>query len=173
MWYIFPVIECQMEQNPSRKLLLFGEFDLTIDEKNRLLVPSEVRKSMDVQRDGNAFFLVRGINGRLWLYPDRVYESLAAQAQSELSPGQELLEFDHLSYAMAHRLDWDKQGRILIPEKALKRAHVGREVTLTGVRDHLELWNRSEWEAHREMLLARSMEIALKARQARQSGESA
>jgi len=50
----------------------------------------------------------------------------------------------------------------------LKDAGLGREVTLVGVRDHLELWDRSEWEAERKRLEARRAELSLKARQARQ-----
>ena len=33
----------------------------------------------------------------------------------------------------------------------------------------VELWNRGDWETRREALLARSSEIALRAKQARQS----
>jgi MraZ protein len=159
-----------MGTNPLRKSLLYGEYPLTIDDKNRLLVPAVVRKSLDAQRDGNAFFMITGINRKLWLYPERIYEALAAQSITELSPNEDLLEFDQMSYGMALRLDWDKQGRILIPEMTLQRAALNREVTMTGVRDHLELWNRDDWEAHREGLLDRSTLIALKARKARQAG---
>jgi len=35
-------------------------------------------------------------------------------------------------------------------------------VTLVGVRDHLELWNRSDWNAERESLRRRKAEIAVK-----------
>ena len=62
----------------------------------------------------------------------------------------------------------DKQGRVLLPDKMLKRAGIGKDVTLAGVKDHMELWNRSEWEDERDALLRRRAEIALKARQARQ-----
>jgi MraZ protein len=70
---------------------------------------------------------------------------------------------------MASRLEWDKQGRVLMPEKTLRRTNVGKDVTLIGVRDHLELWNRGDWEPHFEQLLARGAEVALKAKQARQT----
>jgi DNA-binding transcriptional regulator/RsmH inhibitor MraZ len=33
-----------------------------------------------------------------------------------------------------------------------KRTALEKEVTLVGVRDHLELWNRRDWEAERERL---------------------
>ena len=52
-----------------------------------------------------------------------------------------------MNFAMASKVDPDKQGRLTLPEKLLRRTRIEREITLIGVRDHLELWNRSEWEA--------------------------
>ncbi|MCC6423534.1 MAG: hypothetical protein IT447_08660 [Phycisphaerales bacterium] len=152
-----------------RPLILYGEYELTIDDKNRLLIPSEVRRALDGQRDGEAFFLVVGVNRRPWLYPEKGYEALVARAQQELTPAEDLLAFDQMNFAMASRLEWDKQGRVLMPEKTLRRTNVGKDVTLIGVRDHLELWNRGDWEPHFEQLLARGAEVALKAKQARQT----
>jgi MraZ protein len=158
-----------MERRPLRHLLLIGEYELTIDDKNRLLVPSEIRKSMNSERDGDAFFLVLGLNRKPWLYPERYYEQMVFQAQPEITPGEEQLAFDHVNFALASRLEWDTQGRLLIPEKTLRRTELKREVTLIGARDHLEIWNRSDWEIWREELVKRSPEIAIKAKQARQT----
>lgn len=151
-----------------RHAVLFGEYELTIDEKNRLLVPAEVRKSLDPQVDGERFFLIVGVNRVPWFYPEKAYEELVSQAPVEMTPGEDLLAFDQLNFAMADRLAIDKQGRVLIPERTLRRTNVGKDVTLIGVRDHLELWNRADWETRREALFARSPEIALRARQARE-----
>jgi len=52
---------------------------LAVDDKNRLSIPSEIRKSLDPERDGDKFFLVVGVNHRLWLYPDRAYETLVSK----------------------------------------------------------------------------------------------
>ena len=151
-----------------RHLVLYGEYELSIDDKNRMLVPSEVRKSIDPERDGEAFFLVVGVNRVPWLYPERYYENLVSRDPGDVTPDEQKLAFDQMNFAMASRLEWDKQGRVLIPDKTLKRTGTGKEVTLIGVRDHLELWNRSDWEARREQLLDRSSEVALRAKQARQ-----
>jgi len=150
-------------------LVLYGEYELTVDDKNRMLVPSEIRKQIDSQRDGEAFFLVMGVDGRPWLYPERYYEQLVSRDPGELTPTQDVLDYDRMNLGMASRLEWDKQGRVLFPDKVLKRSGIAKEVTLVGNRDHLELWDRSQWEAERERLSARREEIALRIRQARRA----
>lgn len=156
-----------------RHLLLIGEHDLTIDEKNRLSLPADIRKAMNSDRDGDAFFLVLGLNRKPWLYPERYYEQMVFQAQPEITPGEEQLDFDHMNFALADRVTWDSQGRMGIPEKTLRRTEMSREVTLIGARDHLEIWNRTDWQARREQLLARSAEVAIRAKQARQTPNGA
>jgi MraZ protein len=144
--------------------VLIGEYDLTIDDKNRLLIPAEIRRSIPPEY-GESFYLVVGLNRMPWLYPERFYEDLANKAPTEMTPGEDRLALDHLMFAMASKLPWDKQGRVLVPEKALRRASIGKEVTLIGSRDHLELWNRADWEARHEELIKRSAEIFARARQ--------
>jgi len=133
--------------------LLYGEYELSIDEKNRMLIPSEIRRQIDPEHDGEAFFLVVGVNRVPWLYPERYYEELVSRKPAELTPDQDALARDQLFFAMASRMEWDKQGRLLFPEKTLRRTGLGKEVTLIGVRDHLELWNTSNWEERRQALL--------------------
>jgi MraZ protein len=151
-----------------RHLVLYGNYELTVDDKNRILVPSEVRKKLEPERDGEAFFLVTGRDGRLWLYPERYYESLVSREPTELTPSEDTLAFDRMMLGLASRVEWDKQGRVLLPDRALKRAGIGKDVTLVGARDHLELWNRSDWDAAREQLEARRADVMEKMRQARE-----
>jgi MraZ protein len=148
--------------------VLFGEHELTIDDKNRLLVPADIRKALDPDRDGIAFFMVIGRNRRPWFYPEKYYEHLVSLGQQELTPNEDVLAFDQFHFAMASRVEWDKQGRVLLPEKTLKRTNTGRIVALIGARDHLELWNRSDWEHRFNELMARSNEITQRAEQARE-----
>jgi MraZ protein len=145
--------------------LLVGNYDLTIDDKNRLLVPSEIRRAIDPDRDGDSFYLVKGMNGKLWMYASRYYETLATRMQSEIAPEEDLLLFDQLNFAQACRVEWDKQGRILVPDKVLRKSELDREVTLIGMRDHLEIWNRAQWEQQEIELERRRSEIAVRARQ--------
>ena len=154
-----------------RHPVLTGEFELNIDDKNRLLVPSEVRKSINQSEHGEGFFLVMGINRRPWLYSERYYENLVTAAPADITPEQDLLAFDQLHFALASRIEPDGQGRLLLPQKILKRAAIQKEVTLIGVRDHLEVWNRADWDARIEELERQASEIAVAAKRQRQQQE--
>ena len=149
--------------------LLYGSFETTIDEKNRVLVASEIRKQLNPERDGSALFLIVGLNRKVWFYAEKYYELLANEQKQEISPGEDSLKFDHMTYGMAEKREWDSQGRIVLPDKLLKRTGTNKEVTLVGARDHLELWNRAEWDAWELELDQQRSEIAQKARQARQT----
>ena len=155
-----------------RHPVLTGEFELNIDDKNRLLIPSEVRKSINQAEHGEGFFLVMGINRKPWLYSERYYENLVTAAPADLTPEQDLLAFDQLHFAMASRVEPDGQGRLLLPQKILRRAGIGKEVTLIGVRDHLEVWNRSDWDARIEELEKQAAEIAVAAKRQRRQQDT-
>jgi len=146
-------------------LVLYGQYRLSIDSKNRLLIPAAIRKEMLPDRDGTAFFIVTGDNGKLWLYPEKIYQAMAEGAPQRLAPGEQQLEFDHLHYALAEKLEWDNQGRILLPDEQLKETATGKDVVLFGSRNHLEIWNRSSWEEYRAGLQARRKQIQLLAQQ--------
>lgn len=148
-----------------RHPVLYGEYELTIDDKSRLQIPSEVRRAIKPEQHGTAFFLVRGINKRPWIYNEFYWDDLVSKAPQEMTPAFQRLEYDQLQFARASRVEPDKTGRVVLPELLLRRSNIKREVSLIGVRDHLELWNREEWQAHLDALEARESEIAMTSRE--------
>ncbi|MDP9172771.1 MAG: hypothetical protein M3O30_02755 [Planctomycetota bacterium] len=151
-----------------RTPFFFGEFDLSVDPKNRISVPSEIRRIIVPETDGEAFFVTLR-NRVAWMYPERYYEQLvSSQIVPDITPNEDLLAYAQLKFALASRIEWDAQGRIVLPEKLLKRAGLSREVTLIGMQDHLELWNRGDWEDRREKLIEDSPNIETRAKAALQ-----
>jgi MraZ protein len=145
-------------------MVITDRFDHVIDDKGRLAIPSQVRNAMDPQVDGAAFYLVP--EGRyLQLIPEKLFERLAAQATAGLAMSPEAAKVRRLMFAMASRLEMDKQGRVIIPDRFMVDskspdpfggAMLGREVTLVGANDRMELWNRADFINHmRELLLDR------------------
>jgi len=63
-------------------------------------------------------------------------------------------------------VELDSQGRLLLNERLRKRAGLKEDITLVGVRDHIELWNTENWEQylsdhmtqyHKQMTQARQL----------------
>lgn len=126
--------------------IFVGEHELVIDEKNRLLIPSEVRRSLVPDRDGSAFYIVIGSNRKPWLYPEKYYESLVSERRQGLEPNRSTVAFGLKQFGMASIVEWDKSWRLLIPDKTLSRTGTGKQITLVGTGDHLQIWNREDWE---------------------------
>ena len=152
----------------SAEPFLTGDYDLTIDEKGRLLVPAEVRKELDASADGSALIIVIGQNGKHWLYPEGYYRSRVAPIINDAVLNSDDLDYLTLVFSTARRVVPDKQGRAVLPDDAdFDRESLGRDVTLVGMRNHLQLWKRDEWRAHKEALRARQMELAQRFRDRR------
>lgn len=128
-------------------MLFTGTYELTMDLKNRLSIPANVRAAMDTEKDGSGFYLVPGSRrGTLALYPDRYFERYAEQYHSSLEATDEKDDFEQVFYAMATLVDIDKQGRVVLPQRILEYAGIGKKVTLAGRRDHLVIWNREAFD---------------------------
>ena len=145
--------------------LLYGNYDIAIDDKNRMLIPADIRKAKDPIADGEAFFLVPRGNGKLWLYPEKYYRTLAEQMSREMVPGEDLEKFNRVHFGLVSRVDWDRHGRVSLPEKEIRRAGLNREITVVGAGDHIEVWTRSDWAAQEEELLRQQTEIDERIRQ--------
>ncbi len=146
-------------------LLLTGEFELTIDDKYRLSVPAKVREQYESEEYGVGYYVVMGANRILSLYPDKYYQRIVLAVAPGMVAPDELLTYERVNFATAGRVELDRQGRLLLGEKAIRRAGIKEQVTLIGARDHLEVWDRAQWERYLEQNTAFQQEVLLKARE--------
>ncbi len=141
-----------------------GQFPLTVDDKGRLLIPSEVRKELNEDRDGKSFILITGPNGQLWLYPETFYKERIAPRSSGATPDPDEMDYSLMLYGTSAKLTPDKAGRVLLPDIAVDREWLGRNVVLVGVREHLELWRREDWQEFLQQNKTRARELAARFR---------
>ncbi|HOQ04949.1 MAG TPA: hypothetical protein PKY88_07025 [Anaerohalosphaeraceae bacterium] len=128
-------------------VMLTGESEHIIDEKNRLFIPTKLRSKVDAEKYGSDWILALSIDGILCLYPEKCYKEVLAELAADNSiPEDDFVLIERLYFAFSSFVEFDKQGRLLIPEKLKKRANLGNKLTLLGVRDHIEIWNTEEWE---------------------------
>ncbi len=129
-------------------LLLTGEYQHVLDGKGRVLVSNKLRSQIDVDEHGSNFYLVLGANGVLCLYPERYFEEIVLSMAPGSTAPDEAVAFERISFALASKVELDSQGRLLLNDRLRKRASLKDEVTLVGVRDHIELWNSEDWEQY-------------------------
>ncbi len=129
-------------------MFFVGAFPLTIDAKNRLSIPFVVRDQMVRETDGRAYYVVPGRRrGTLRLYPNAYFENLRDHFYQADAFSEETFTWAQFEYSQAVLLEADNQGRVTIPERLLKWAGLQREITLCGVHDHLEVWDRAAYDA--------------------------
>jgi MraZ protein len=146
--------------------LFTGEYEHTIDAKQRLAIPAEIRSRLDPEVHGSGFYAVPGPNGALWLWPERTFEQMAGAMEQSLLPGEEMMEFEELLFSQAARVELDKAGRVRLPERLTQFAGIGQSAVILGVKDHLELRDARLWQSRRREKLSKHGEIVLRARRA-------
>jgi len=63
-------------------------------------------------------------------------------------------------FASGIEAELDKQGRIVIPANLLESAGIGRDVTVAGIYDHLEIWDRAAWRDQRQTVEGSAEDVA-------------
>jgi transcriptional regulator MraZ len=122
--------------------MLLGEYEHTIDDKNRLTLPAKFRRAFE---DGGV--VTRGLDGCLYAWPRAAWEQLVDSRLATLDVltvhGRRMHR--HF-FSGAAETTPDKQGRVGIPPALLAHAKLGRDVVVAGVNDHLEIWDRAAWK---------------------------
>ena len=121
--------------------MLLGEYDHTLDDKNRLTLPAKFRQSF-----AEGVVVTRGLDGCLYAFRrpdwDRLVESELATLDTLRPEGRRLQR--HF-FSGAAEAELDKQGRVMIPAQLIEHAKLGKEIVVAGVNDRLEIWDRAAW----------------------------
>jgi MraZ protein len=126
--------------------VFLGEYEHTLDDKNRLTLPVRFR---DAFADGG--IVTRGIDGCLEVYTQEAWNRFVSLRLEGLDPfSREARHMNRFVFSGATEAAPDKQGRIVLPPALLEHAALAREVVVAGVRDHVEIWDRTTWRKHLE-----------------------
>jgi MraZ protein len=121
--------------------MLLGEYEHTLDDKNRLTLPARFRQAFT---DG--IVVTRGMDGCLFAYTRDDWDRLVQTRLATLDPlSKEGRRMQRFFFSGAAETELDKQGRVGVPGALLQHAELGRDVVVAGVHDHLEIWDRDAW----------------------------
>ena len=120
--------------------MLLGEHEHSLDDKNRLTLPAKLRAAFE-----EGVVLSRELDGCLAAWPRAEWEKLVARIAALDSLSEDARRMKRHYFAGAGQGELDRQGRLVVPTALLEYAGLGREVTVAGVHDHLEIWDRAAW----------------------------
>jgi MraZ protein len=126
--------------------MLLGEYEHTLDDKNRLTLPAKFRQAFE-----GGVVVSRGFDGCLFVFTPDDWDSFVAARLEGLNPlSREARQMNRFMFSGAAEAELDKQGRVMVPPALLAHARLGREVVVAGVRDHVEIWDRATWRKQLE-----------------------
>jgi MraZ protein len=126
--------------------VFLGEYEHTLDEKNRLTLPARFR---DAFAEGG--IVTRGMDGCLAVYTRDAWSRFVGLRLEGLNPfSREARQMSRFMFASASEASPDKQGRIVLPPALLGHAKLAKDVVVAGVRDHIEIWDRAAWRRYLE-----------------------
>ncbi len=126
--------------------MFLGEYEHTIDAKGRMAVPARFRAQMD-----RGAVMSKGMGMCLSVYIRERWDEKSAELVASKT-SEELRDFERRIYPSASEVELDAQGRMSIPAKLRAYARLEGDVTVAGVRDHFEIWDRATWQAYQERL---------------------
>ena len=121
--------------------MFMGEYNHTVDEKGRLIIPAKYREEL-----GNEFVVTKGLDGCLFAYGLSEWQVLEEKLRALPLTNKDARAFARFMLAGAASVEIDKQGRILLPQVLKNFAEIEKEVVLIGVASRFEIWNRTKWE---------------------------
>jgi len=123
--------------------LLIGEYQHSLDEKGRLIIPSRLRDGL-----GERFVVTKGLDTCLFVYPEPEWDSLEAKLRALPLTSADVRSFVRLLFAGATVCELDKQGRILLPPHLRDHARLERDAVILGVANRVEIWDKSIWSVY-------------------------
>lgn len=137
--------------------MLLGEFQHSLDQKGRVAVPAKFRSNF-----AEGAVITRGLDKCLFVFSSKEWRALAEKLTSLPLAQSNSRAFARLMLAGAVDVSVDAQGRILVPDYLRKYAGLEREVTVAGLYNRAEIWDREKWNEYKKKTEESSEDIAEK-----------
>ncbi len=134
-----------------------GEYLHTLDEKGRIIVPAKFRDNL-----GERCVITRGLDQCLFLYPESEWKNVEEKLKRLPLTQRDARAFTRFFFSGATDVEFDRQGRIMIPAGLRQYAKLEKEVVVIGVSTRVELWAKEVWTEYAQQAEASFEAIAEK-----------
>ena len=132
--------------------MFMGEYNHTIDTKGRMIIPAKIREQL-----GDLCIVTTGLDNCLALYTEEAWKKISTAFHSQYSTKASVRALKRFVFGSAAELEYDKQGRVLIPVPLREYASLDKQAVIVGAGDHVEIWSREKYDYYDDQV-AESME---------------
>ena len=125
--------------------MFMGEFQHSIDDKGRIIIPVKFRELL-----GTSFVVTRGLDQCLFVYPREEWTLLEQKLKTLPLMKSEARAFTRFFFSGATECEWDKQGRVNLPGNLRDYAKLDKECVVLGVSNRMEIWSKPIWNEYYE-----------------------
>ncbi len=137
--------------------MFIGEYTHSLDAKGRVALPAKFRPKL-----GDGAIIARGLDHCLFVFTKESWEKLTAKIAGMSFMKSDSRAFARLMLAGASEVEFDNQGRILIPEYLRSYASLKKQAIFAGLYDRIEIWDDANWKSYKSKTEASSDDIAEK-----------
>jgi MraZ protein len=125
-----------------------GQADYTLDAKNRLTVPARYRGLLE-----GGLVVTKDIEPCVAIWPTEGFADFRRAAFEGVHPmSQRARKIKTFLSANSQPAALDGAGRVPMPTFLMEHGSLGREVTVVGAGDHLQVWDRQAWADYNRQL---------------------
>jgi MraZ protein len=137
------------------KAVFMGEYLHTIDNKGRLIFPAKFRELL-----GEGFIATKGLDNCLFVYCKDEWAIIENKLKQLPLAKPEARAFVRFFFSGAAELEYDKQGRVLLPNNLREYAKLEKDVVVLGVSNRIEIWDKNAWDQYNEQISPSVTQIA-------------
>lgn len=121
--------------------MFIGEYQHTLDNKGRIIIPSKFREGL-----GYEFVMTKGLDDCLFVYPKDEWKILEDKLKALPLTNRDARAFIRFFFSGATECILDKQGRVVIPANLREHSKLEKDSVIIGVSTRIEIWSKDQWE---------------------------
>ena len=120
--------------------MFLGQYPRNLDPKGRLAVPAAFREQLPT---GSVMTLAP--DGALRIYPPDQWADVTAKLPLSAATTANERALVRRMFAVAHQVEYDSQGRVLIPTRLRQEAGITGAAIVAGANNVVEVWSEERW----------------------------
>lgn len=123
--------------------MLLGTHTPKLDDKGRVILPAKFREEL-----AGGVVVTRGQERCLYVFSNAEFEQVHERIRQAPLSNKQARDFMRLFLSGASAETPDGQNRVTLPQHLRQYAGLGKELVVTGVGAHAEIWDAEAWNTY-------------------------